>query len=215
MNADLNATRQHFDLWAHDGSAQRMEHHHAYPTQVAFEAVEWDPAWRALDIGCGSGWATRLAAEKLYLGSVVGLELSPKMAELATNLSAERANIEILNNDLFGADLAETSFDLVHANESLYYILPLAEALKKIHGLLKEKGTLLGIVDYYTENEASHVWSEQIDAPMELRSEAEYVQLCQAAGFTSVTTRRILHPAATEEGSWQQTVGSLFVRAVK
>jgi arsenite methyltransferase len=192
-----------------------MENHHLYPTLVAFDAIEWNPGWHLLDIGCGSGWASRLAAKKLHLGKVVGIDVSEKMVKLAGDLSAERANIETLHTDLPHSPFQEASFDVIHANEAIYYIVPVSEAIKKIYKLLKPGGHFIAIIDFYVENEASHIWAEQVDAPMELLSESDYIQLCRDAGFSTVNTERVLHPEATEEGDWQKTTGSLLLTAVK
>ena len=46
-------------------------------------ALSFDGAERVLDVGCGDGYITRSIAARVPAGSVVGIDASPRMIEVA------------------------------------------------------------------------------------------------------------------------------------
>jgi len=48
---------------------------------------------RVLDVGCGSGWASRLIAERVPGGQVIGIDISDEMVQLARNSSSGFPNL--------------------------------------------------------------------------------------------------------------------------
>jgi SAM-dependent methyltransferase len=47
-----------------------------------------------LDVGCGSGWATRLMAERAINGRVAGIDIADEMIQLAEHSSRALQNVE-------------------------------------------------------------------------------------------------------------------------
>ena len=56
--------RLEFNEWARAGRAQSMEQGHQPVGRQAIEKMSVTENARVLDVGCGSGWATRLLAER-------------------------------------------------------------------------------------------------------------------------------------------------------
>src|SRR6202158_1623651 len=54
--------QQEFNRWADDGEGAKMERHHLDITEKTMRRMDLRPGERILDLGCGSGWATRLLA---------------------------------------------------------------------------------------------------------------------------------------------------------
>jgi ubiquinone/menaquinone biosynthesis C-methylase UbiE len=84
----------------------------------AVETMGVRPDDRVLEIGCGHGVAVSLVCERLDGGSVLGLDRSAKMIEMARRRNAEhvaagRAAFQVAA--LHEADLAGTRFDLAFA----------------------------------------------------------------------------------------------------
>lgn len=84
----------------------------------AVETLEVQPADRLLEIGCGHGVAVSLVCEKLDGGSIVAIDRSPTMIELATRRNAEhvaagRASFQAVS--LHEADFGDARFDKVFA----------------------------------------------------------------------------------------------------
>ena len=54
--------QQEFNRWAAAGEGPKMESHHLDITAKTIRRMNLRPGERVLDLGCGSGWATRLLA---------------------------------------------------------------------------------------------------------------------------------------------------------
>src|ERR1700751_2012506 len=54
--------QQEFNRWAAAGEGEKMERHHLDITEKTIRLMNLRPGERVLDLGCGSGWATRLLA---------------------------------------------------------------------------------------------------------------------------------------------------------
>ena len=54
--------QQEFNRWAAAGEGPKMENHHLDITSKTIRRMNLRPGERVLDLGCGSGWATRLLA---------------------------------------------------------------------------------------------------------------------------------------------------------
>ena len=65
-----------------------MEKGHRPVGEQAIELMGIPSDARVLDVGCGSGWATRLMAEKAREGRVVGIDISDEMIRVARESSA-------------------------------------------------------------------------------------------------------------------------------
>src|SRR6187401_116127 len=70
-----------FNRWALAGEGPKMENHHLDITEKTLRLMDLRPGERVLDLGCGSGWATRLLSRLVGdgpegFGQVVGLDVS-------------------------------------------------------------------------------------------------------------------------------------------
>jgi SAM-dependent methyltransferase len=91
---------------------------------------------RGLDVGCGSGHRTVDFA--LHMDSVVGIDLSPPLIELARERRA-RVNVEFQLADLRTFE-DQQGFDLVYSANTLHHIEPLEPALTRLRGLVRPGG---------------------------------------------------------------------------
>ena len=70
-----------------------------------------------LDVGCGPGTATVVAAERTgSTGHVIGVDLAPNMLAIATERTAHLPHVEIREMDAIDLDFADSTFDVVVAN---------------------------------------------------------------------------------------------------
>src|SRR5688572_3991488 len=86
--------RLEFNDWARAGRGASMEKGHRPIGEQAIELMEITSSARVLDVGCGSGWATRLMAEKASSGRVVGIDIADEMVQVARETSTAFSNIE-------------------------------------------------------------------------------------------------------------------------
>ena len=63
--------QQEFNRWAQAGEGEKMRNHHLDITEKTVRLMDLRPGERVLDLGCGSGWATRMLA-RLVGGRAAG-----------------------------------------------------------------------------------------------------------------------------------------------
>jgi trans-aconitate 2-methyltransferase len=95
---------------------------------------------RVLDVGCGDGRVTAQIAELVPRGSVLGVDPSPRMLEVArTRVTPSTTNLA------FAAGTAETlafaaEFDVVVSFNALHWVADLATALRRVRRALVADG---------------------------------------------------------------------------
>lgn len=99
------------------------------------------PREQVLDVGCGTGFMTRLLARRVgSRGGVVGIDLSARMLDLARG--QPRANITYLTMAAEHLVFREKSFDLITYGQSLPYLADPAASLNDAVRLLRPGGRL-------------------------------------------------------------------------
>jgi SAM-dependent methyltransferase len=92
-----------------------------------------------LEIGCGIGTFSRLLPETSRLRAI---DLSPKMIEIAKNLSKNHTNIDFQVADILETDLPDSHFDAI-VSIATFHHLPLEQVLPKLEKALRPGGKLL------------------------------------------------------------------------
>src|SRR5712691_8990439 len=85
--------RTEFNEWARAGKGESMERGHRPVGEQAIERMRVPSDARVLDVGCGSGWASRLLAGFAIKGSVKGIDISDEMINLAREASRSFPNV--------------------------------------------------------------------------------------------------------------------------
>jgi arsenite methyltransferase len=186
--------RTEFNDWARAGRGESMEQGHRPVGEQAIELMHIPAEGRVLDVGCGSGWATRLMAEQASAGRVVGIDISDEMVDLARQSSKSFSNAEFRVASAESLPFANQEFTHAFSMESLYYYENMLAALKEIARVLAHGGLFVSVVDLYQENRPSHQWIDQLKVPVQLLSIAQYHSLFKEAGFVNVQDQRILDP---------------------
>lgn len=150
---------------------------------------------RVLDVGCGSGWATRLMAEKAPHGRVAGIDIADEMIRLARETSVSFSHLEFRVASAEKLPFSDREFTHAFSMESLYYYADLPGALREIRRVLAPGGLFVTVVDLYKENVPSHQWVDQLKVPVQLLSSADYRSLFERAGFVNVRDGRLYDPA--------------------
>jgi trans-aconitate 2-methyltransferase len=95
-----------------------------------------------LDAGCGTGRVTKLLAERLPRGRVIGVDASPSMIELARRSLGEDA--ELICADLVEVDLPEpASVDVVFSTATFHWIRDHDALHRNLHRQLKPRGRIV------------------------------------------------------------------------
>ena len=177
-----------FNRWAAAGEGAKMEQHHLDITEKTIRLMNLHPGERVLDLGCGSGWATRMLARLVGdgpegFGQVVGLDVSDEMVRQARESSKDFENILYVWGSAQQIPWEENFFDKVLSVESFYY--------------------------YPDQDRALMEWVDKLKVPVQVRSAAEYVELLKKHAFEDVEARRIPDDTPTPDDYKTKSFNSL------
>jgi ubiquinone/menaquinone biosynthesis C-methylase UbiE len=182
------------------------------------DAAELHPGERVLDIACGTGVVTRLAAERVGpKGTVAGLDINPAMLAVARSVPSSGAAISWHEASAESVPLPDESFDVVVSSLGVQFVPDKASALSEMHRVLSPGGRLaiatvgptpplFAILEQalarYVKPEAAGF----VRAVFSLYDPQEIEKLTTAAGFreTEVRSKAVSVPlAAPPDFLWQ------------
>ena len=183
--------QQEFNQWAAAGRGDEMESHHSDITEQTIALMGLEPADRVLDLGCGTGWASRRLAKLVPHGNVVGIDVADEMLRRAERASAGIANVRYVWGSAEQIPAADNAFDKILSVESLYYYADQGKALDEVRRAMAPGGRLFILINLYRDNHYSLRWVSELKVAVQAHSEAEYIALMKQHGFQSVEARRI------------------------
>ncbi len=165
---------------------------------------------RVLDVACGTGILTRrLAAAAGPAGRVFGIDVNPKMIEVATEVTADHGSpIEYRQGDGTALDLPDASFDAVYCQQGLQFFPDRAAGVREMRRVLDTSGratvaTWRGL-DHHplylalADAEEPHlvalgveITRAELEAPFSLGDPHELEALLRDAGFRDVRVRSV------------------------
>lgn len=185
----------------------------SYPTALVDDLVALHPA-DVLDVGCGTGKAARLLAERGL--HVLGVEVDPKMAAVARRhgLDVEVASFEAWQPH-------DRHFDLITCAQAWHWVDP-AVAIPKAAALLRPGGTLALFWNYDEVDEPAQAAiddvyrkyaSELLRRPVvnggTRHSDGPHVDDLEASGlFASVRTITYSWERTSSQAEWIGLVGT-------
>jgi len=170
MKSDL--LRTEFNEWAEAGRGDEMERHHMPIFEPTLPLMDVKASDRVLDLGCGSGWATRLVAKRFHPKKIVGIDISDEMVRRAEEQSKGIINIEFQRGAVEKIPAADASIDKVFSIESFYYWSAQMAGLKEVKRVLALGGKLLILINLYKDNQYSLRWADELKVPVHALSEA-------------------------------------------
>jgi ubiquinone/menaquinone biosynthesis C-methylase UbiE len=203
-----------FNRWAAEGEGEKMERHHLDITEKAIRLMNLRPGERVLDLGCGSGWATRLLARLVGdgpegFGQVVGVDVSDEMVRQARQASKDFENILYVWGSAQQIPWEENFFDKVLSVESFYYYPDQDRALMELFRVMAPRGRLFILINLYKDNQYSLQWVDKLKVPVHVRSAAEYMELLKKHAFENVEACRIPDDTPTPEDYKTKSFNSL------
>jgi ubiquinone/menaquinone biosynthesis C-methylase UbiE len=209
MSNDDQLERE-FNEWAQAGRGEEMEIHHSSIAEQTIRVMDIKPGERVLDLGCGTGWATRWLARLAAggprgSGQAVGLDVSGEMVRRAREQAGDFDNLLFVWGSAQEIPWEEDYFDKVLSIESFYYYPDQDRVLAELFRVLAPRGRFFILINLYRDNACSLAWVDELKVPVHVRSAPEYAQLLKAHGFDEVETRQIpdLTPTPDEyTGKW-------------
>jgi ubiquinone/menaquinone biosynthesis C-methylase UbiE len=152
-----------------------------------------------LDVGCGPGTLTAELAALVAPGRTVGIDASPDIIDAARREAVTRGvTVEYAVGDAYGLDMADRSFDVVHAHQLLQHLSDPVAALREFGRVCRP----MGVVAVRDADYAAMCWypaDPLLDRWMELYQAAaranrgepdagrRLLAWAHAAGFSDVT----------------------------
>ena len=209
--ADQNL-QQEFNQWAAAGRGDEMEGHHSDITEQTLALMDLQRNDRILDLGCGTGWASRRMARIASEGDVVGLDVADQMLRRAEQASSAFRNVRYAWGSAEKIPEADNGFSKVLSVESFYYYADQGKALDELHRVMAPGAKLFILINLYKDNHYSLRWQTELKVPVQALSEAEYKSLLEEHGFKNVEARRIPDHSPTPEtysGKWFKNADEL------
>lgn len=173
-----------------------------------FDAADIATHHRVLDVGCGNGQTTRLAARAAREGEAVGIDLSVPMLDRA-RAAANReglANVRFVEGDAQAYPFSDAEFDVNISRFGLTFFADAVAALGNIHRALRPGGRLAAICvgDYSRGDWASVIGAMATSLPLSFLAQPNprdaladpdnIDAVLSAAGFTEVSTTEVIRP---------------------
>jgi ubiquinone/menaquinone biosynthesis C-methylase UbiE len=176
--------------------------------------AELRPGQRVLDVACGTGVVTRLAAEHVgTTGAVAGLDVTPGMLAVARAQTPPDTSIDWYEASAEAMPLPDSAFDVVLCQMGLQFIPKKLAALREMRRVLDAGGrafvTVPGpkppIFAIMTDALARHISPEAAsfgDLVFSMHDVDELTELIRSSGFREVDvqakTKRLSVPAPAD-----------------
>ncbi|QFG21995.1 class I SAM-dependent methyltransferase [Actinomadura sp. WMMB 499] len=167
------------------------------------DAAAIGPRDRVLDIGCGNGQVTRLAAARAHLGGATGIDLSAPMLDRARGLAEAEGvgNVRFKRGDAQLYPFPDGAFDVAISRFGVMFFGDPVAAFGNVRRALAEGGraafvvmgppgetdlgTVVGALPALAQPAIGH------DGPLSLADPEHAGAILGDAGFRAVTTRRV------------------------
>jgi ubiquinone/menaquinone biosynthesis C-methylase UbiE len=184
---------------------------------------------RVLDIACGTGVVTRLAAERAGAdGAVAGLDINPAMLAVARSAPSSGAPIEFHEANAESLPLADGSFDVVISSLGLQFVADQASAVREMRRVLAPDGRLaiatvgptpplFAILEQALARHVKPQAAAFLRAVFSLHEPQELEELTSGAGFNNAEVRSkalSLTLPAPAEFLWQYAHSTPLAAAV-
>jgi len=160
--------------------------------RASLEALELASEDRLLDVGCGTGWASRMAAD--VADSVVGVDLSPRMLTEARGLLAAVGGVTFAIADAEDLPFADGTFSAVLCTNAFHHYPHPDRAIREMTRVLLPGGRLVlgdACSDRWPARMADSFLRRFEPGHVRLYRSAELGSFVQAADVHKVEMRRI------------------------
>ena len=196
--------------WQLDGSAPELYQRYLVPAITSLWAADLieraDPKEdeAALDVACGTGVVTRLAAARIGSGRVVGLDFNAGMLAVARSVPSAGAPIEWFEGSALNLPFGDGTFDLVLCQLGLQFFPDRPLALREMKRVLKPSGRVaLSVYSAIERTPAAYAFVTALDkhlgpqaskvkrAEHDFNDASEVDALIAAQGFDQVAVRAV------------------------
>jgi SAM-dependent methyltransferase len=123
----------------HDESVLRSHTWRTVENSAAYLAPRLVPGVAVLDIGCGPGTITADIAARVAPGRVLGIDAS---ADVVAQAAAAHPKVDFAVGDVYALDIADATYDVVHAHQVLQHLPDPVGALREMKRVCKPGGVV-------------------------------------------------------------------------
>ncbi|MDH5737372.1 MAG: methyltransferase domain-containing protein [Gammaproteobacteria bacterium] len=178
------------------------------------------PGMNVLDVGCGPGTITLGFAEKIYPGTVTGIELDLVQTKSVSANASEELNLHFATGDIYQLDFDDSIFDAIFASALIGNLKFPLKGIEELKRVLKPGG-ILGIKEFdHSANIAYPVpdFQEEIENlynrlrisnghdPDSGRKVKSYLH---EAGFENINCTAVFHNVTIPEGKGSSLMEAL------
>lgn len=177
----------------HHESVLRSHRWRTVDNSAAYLVPRLERGQRVLDVGCGPGTVTTDLAARVAPGTVVGVDSSAAVIELARAAASDVAGVEFREGDAMALPFDDDEFDVVHAHQVLQHLSDPVSALREMRRVTRPGG----VVAVRDADYSAMTWfpsSSGLDEWMTL-----YHEVTEANGAEADAGRRLL--------SWTRAAG--------
>ncbi len=169
--------------------------------------VDTHQSWKGkdvLDLATGTGIVAQLLARKVgESGSVVGMDLSQEMLEVAASRAESQSNLSFVLCPAEELDCSDSTFDDVVCQQGFQFFPDKSASTREIYRVLRDGGTAVlsvwrpvaechffGAICDSLEAIDECAISEMMRAPFDFLPVSEFVGPFESVGFSAVNVRR-------------------------
>lgn len=158
MNDLEQSSIQQFDSWADSHDKKNWQDFFSNNGVLKYIKPQQDS--KLLDVGCATGSLLHQLSKKNKNIVLYGLDISPKMVDIAKKKLGSRADIVVSSANTLS--FKENTFDFVTCATSFHHYKEPQQALNEMYRVLKPNGTLL-LLDPFTNNLTRKVMCKLLD----------------------------------------------------
>ena len=194
-----NKVKDVFNSWAGQERGERMAKGHDPLLQPLLAIWDFSKIDRILDLGCGNGRALAFALSH-GAKAVAGVDIAEKMIDEANKKLPDG---DFLVAPMYDLPWPDNHFSHILSVEAIYYLSDPTAGFREMRRVLCPEGRIAILLEYFQENEASHIWAENLGIEMTLWSEAQWVTAMQSAGFENIKASRIIREEIKSASEFQ------------
>src|SRR6187455_3190908 len=153
----------------HHESVLRSHKWRTVDNSAAYLAPRLTCGISVLDLGCGPGTITADLGRRVAPGQVLGIDASADVIEEACRDAGGGPNVEFTVGDLYALDIADDTFDIVHAHQVLQHLADPVGALREMRRVCRPGGIVAArdsdyeAMTWYPAVPAMNAWLRMYD----------------------------------------------------
>ena len=140
------------------------------------------------DLGCGGGQNTANLLDKFAQAKVTAVdysEVSVAKTKQKNEEAIKQGRCQVIQGDVSHLSLADDTYDLVTAFETIYFWPGPVQSFKEVYRILKSDGYFIIVNECDGTNPKDQKWLDMIDG-MTIYEKTDLIAKLQEAGFESV-----------------------------